>query len=299
MGLRPFVDLPVVQWCEPAEFTYHGIALAYDGGRYIYWLRGGGVPWFRRYDVLGDTHQGLPPAPWSAAQGSMLELDPSRNRLWAIQGNGGTGFAYYDLAIQAWTSVASLPAGSYFGSWIAHTCPSLRPGANDDHVYYAPANGSTALYRYSVSANAFTALASAPAGLGSGSCGVWAYNYDPDKIYVFRGGGYSDIYVYSISGNSWATLAYRPAAIGFSSGAHAVYDPEDNMIYVCPGEGTRSILRLNLATNELETFSRVPIAFYRDARRLALVKRGGAKFLYAFRGGDLVPYAVWRMPIYF
>ena len=126
MALRPFVDIPVVQWCEHTpDSQYHGTAVSYDGARYIYWLRGYNSSLFRRYDVRSDAHQYLPSAPWAAQQGAMLAHDPSRSRMWAIQGNGGTGFAYYDLATHAWTSVASLPVASNYGSWIVHTCPYL------------------------------------------------------------------------------------------------------------------------------------------------------------------------------
>ena len=300
MALRPFIDVPVVQWMEPTpDSQYHGTAVAWDGGRYIYWLRGYGTNWFRRYDVYGDTHQYLPPAPWGAFQGAMLAPDPSRGRLWAIQGNGGTGFAYYDLSSFAWASVASLPAASSWGSWIVHTCSSLHSGANDDHIYYAPANGSAALYRYSVSGNSFTALASAPAALGAGSVGVWVYNYDPDKILVIRGGVSRDIYLYSVSGNSWSAYSYKPAVFGFSTGTHAVYDPDANHVYICLNEGYRYIYRLDLAAGEMEPFCRLPLPYGREARRLALVKVGGCKFLYVFRGYDWLPYAVWRIPVYF
>jgi len=300
LRLRPFIDLPPVQWCEfTPESQYHGTCVAFDGGRFIYWLRGFNSNLFRRYDVVADTHQYLPGAPWNTYQGAMLALDPSRSRLWAIQGNGGTGFAYYNLVNHTWTSVASLPVASSWGSWIVHTCSNLYAGADDDKIYYAPANGSTAFYRYSISANAFTALASAPAGLGAGSIGVWVYNYDPDKILVIRGGGTTNIYLYSISGNTWSTYSYRPAVFGFSTGTFAVYDPDTNYVYISLNEGYRYIYRLKLETGDLEPFARLPLPYYREARRLALVRINGHKFLYVFRGHDGYPWAVWRIPVYY
>jgi hypothetical protein len=300
MALRPFMDLPVVQWCEfTPESMYHGTAVAYDLSRYIYWLRGYNSNYFRRYDVLGDVHQYLPGAPWNAQQGAHLIFDPSRNYFWAIQGNAGTGFAYYALGVNGWTSVAALPVAANYGSWILHTCSSLKSGANDDRIYYAPAYGSAAFYYYSISGNSFTALASAPAALSNGSIGIWPYNYDPYKIYVIRGGGTTTIYVYSISGNSWTTLTYYPAVFSFSTGTHAVYDPDTNRIYISLNEGYKYIYYLDLATNRLECFAKVPLPYYREARRLELVKYGNKKFLYIFRGYEYSPYAVWRIPIYF
>jgi len=300
MGLRPAIDIPIVQWMEPTpDSQYHGTAVVYDGSRYIYWLRGYNSNLFRRYDIFSDSHQYLPGAPWNAQQGAMLTLDPSRNWIWAIQGNGGTGFAYYNMATHSWTTRTSLPVASSWGSWIIHTCPSLKPGANDDHIYYAPANGSSAFYRYSISGNSFTALASAPAALGAGSIGVWIYNYDADKILVIRGGGSVDIYLYSISGNSWSTFSYRPAVFGFSTGTYAVYDPDANHVYISLSEGQRYIYRLDLSTEVLEPFARLPLTYGREARRLAIVKYGNYKWLYVFRGFEWAPFAVWRIPIYY
>jgi len=299
MSLRPVVDVPLVQWMEPTpESMGHGTAVVYDGSRYIYWLRGANTSSFRRYDIISDSHQYLASAPWNAQQGAMLALDPSRSRLWAIQGNGGAGFAFYSLSTHAWTSVASLPVTSSWGSWIVHTCPALKSGASDDHIYYAPANGSAAFYRYSISGNSFTVLAPAPGTLGAGSVGVWVYNYDPDKILVIRGGGMTDIYMYSISGSSWSTFTYRPATFGFGTGTHAVYDPDTNHVYICLSEWFRYIYRLDLSTGTMEPFARLPLSYVREARRLALVKYGNYKWLYVFRGHDGAPFAVWKVPIY-
>jgi len=300
MALRSYIDIPVVQWMEPTpDSQYHGTAVIYDGSRYIYWLRGYNSNYFRRYDVLSDSHQYLTGAPWNAQYGAMLELDPSRNRLWAIPGNASSGFAYYDLSTHSWTSVASLPVSSNYGSWIAHTCSSIVSSANDDRIYYAPANGSTSFYYYSISGNSFTALASAPGTLGAGSIGVWIYNYDPDKILVIRGGGTTTIYLYSISGNSWSTFSYTPAAFSFSTGTHAVYDPDTNYVYMSIGDGYRYIYRLNLSAGVLEPFARLPLTYGREARRLAIVRYGNYKWLYVFRGYEYAPYAIWRIPIYF
>ena len=300
MSLRPFVDLPVVQWCEGTpDSMYHGTSIAYDLNRYIYWLRGYNSNSFRRYNVLGDVHQYLSSAPWNAQYGAHLIFDPSKSYFWAIQGNAGTGFAYYNKNTDVWTSATSLPVASNYGSWICHTCSGLKGSANDDRIYYAPANGSSSFYYYSIAGNSFTSLTSAPGALSNGSIGIWPYNYDADKIYVIRGGSTTTIYVYSISGNNWATLTYYPASFSFSTGTHAVYDPGANRIYICLSEGYKYIYYLDLTTNKLECFAKVPLPYYREARKLELVQYGAKKFLYVFRGYETAPYAVWRIPVYF
>jgi hypothetical protein len=108
-----------------------------------------------------------------------------------------------------------------------------------------------------------------------------------------------DIYLYSISGNSWSTFTYRPATFSFSTGTYAVYDPDTNHVYICLSEGFRYIYRLDLSTGVMEPFARLPLPYYREARRLAIVKYGNYKWLYVFRGYEYAPYAVWRIPIYY
>jgi hypothetical protein len=64
-------------------------------------------------------------------------------------------------------------------------------------------------------------------------------------------------------------------------------------------EGFRYIYRLDLSTGTMEPFARLPLAYHREARRLAIVKYGDRKWLYVFRGHDGPPFAVWRIPIYY
>lgn len=265
--------------------------------KYIYWLRGYNSTTFRRYHIYADAHFYLTGAPWSVQQGGWLIYDPSRNRFWATQGNGGTGFAYYSPANASWSSVTSLPVAANYGSWIVHTCSSLKSNANDDRIYYAPAYGSSSFYYYSISGNSFSSLTSAPGTLSNGSNGVWVYNYDPDKIYVIRGGSSSTIYVYSISGNSWTTLTYYPASFSFTTGTSAAYDPVDNRIYLTLSEGYRYIYYLDLATNTMEVYTRLPLVYYREGKKIEVVNIGGRRFLYVFRGYEYTPYALWRIPI--
>jgi hypothetical protein len=69
-------------------------------------------------------------------------------------------------------------------------------------------------------------------------------------------------------------------------------------VYICLSEGYRYIYRLDLSTGTLEPFARLPLPYYREARRLAIVKYGNYKWLYVFRGYEYAPYAIWRIPIY-
>jgi hypothetical protein len=107
------------------------------------------------------------------------------------------------------------------------------------------------------------------------------------------------MYLYSISGNSWSTYSYTPASFSFSTGTHAVYDPDKNHVYICLNEGYRYIYRLDLNTATIEPFAKVPIPYYREARRLVLVKKDNTKFLYVFRGHEGSPFALWRIPVFF
>jgi hypothetical protein len=108
-----------------------GAALAWDGGEYIYALRGSdckGNPStdFRRYHIDADRWESLAPIPQPVDAGGSLVWDGGQS-LYAITGGGemfeqgGSAFYRYDLAAQQWEALPSLacPAGHYVGNRLA------------------------------------------------------------------------------------------------------------------------------------------------------------------------------------
>jgi len=135
---------------------------------------------------------------------------------------------------------------------------------NDDYIYLL-GNNSTAMYRYSLTANAWTTLAPTTARAAQPSSGMtanwingvtaadWLDESVPVSngryIYSFRGNGSQNLDVYDISLNTWVAQPYAPAndAIGSSGCAESI----GGFIYLMLGSGGRMI-KFNIATNTME-----------------------------------------------
>ena len=100
--------------------------------------------------------------------------------------------------------MANAPSNIRLGASMAY------PGSGDN-IYVIDGGGSTNFWRYSISGDSWSSLASPPATVDAGgSLASDGGNY----IYAFRGNSTTDFWRYSISANSWSTLSNTPAAVG-------------------------------------------------------------------------------------
>jgi hypothetical protein len=104
---------------------------------------------------------------------------------------------------------------------------------NDDFLYLL-GNNAVILYRYSISANIWSALtpgSARAAAPGAGMSAHWVHSA-PDAdwnaesnilngrfIYSFQGAGTGALHRYDIAANSWATITYSPGAETFNTGS--------------------------------------------------------------------------------
>ena len=138
---------------------------------------------------------------------------------------------------------------------------------NDDFIYYL-GSGAVTLYRYSISAGAWTTLtptaarAAAP-GVGMSGHWVWeatdaAWTNESDIrngrfIYSFRGTAGAVLDRYDIALNTWASaLTYAPATEVFGAGTKYVY--RNDNIY-SQKDATGRWFRYNVVTNEQDGWS--------------------------------------------
>ena len=130
---------------------------------------------------------------------------------------------------------------------------------NDDYLYLKTSGGGS-LWRYSISGNATTTLASttvSSAGfelhwVSSASDALWSSEnaiINGRRIYAFRGAGGAVLDVYDIPTNTWATVSWAPGADTFTTGSSYIDDA--GFIYV-QKDTTGRWLRLNLVTNEMD-----------------------------------------------
>lgn len=248
------IDLPVQTQLAylPYLNNYHSSGMETDGKRFIYHIPGYGQAAFYRYDTTSDTWQtlaSLPVAPSTSGYSSDLAYDYSKNRIYAIIG-GSSNFYYYDIEGNTWSvALAALPVMADAGAKIVHTCSYVDPTANDDYIYYIPANGSSRkLYRYSISGNAWTEMGTdiIPAAPSYGAGMYWGGLENPDIIYIIRGLATRTYYEYKISTNSCSVaLAFFGTTGVVGNGTIHGYDKKTGQLFWVES-GTKNILKSHL-----------------------------------------------------
>ena len=130
---------------------------------------------------------------------------------------------------------------------------------NDDYIYLKTSGGGT-LWRYSISGNATTSLATTSVAstgfalhwISSANDPLWSSEsaiINGRRIYAFRGTGTAVLDVYDIPTNTWTTIPWASGAELFTTGSSYVDDA--GFIYL-QKESTGRWFRLNVVTNEME-----------------------------------------------
>lgn len=141
---------------------------------------------------------------------------------------------------------------------------------NDDHIFLM-GNANVALYRYSISGNAWTTLSPGVARAGAPGAGaslihilasdsVWTTegaNLKGRYLYSLRGGGASAIDVYDIAANSWSAITYGPAQETFTTGTSGGYDG-NSRIYL-QKDATNRWFYFDVVRQELRPWATVPL----------------------------------------
>ncbi|MBW6467738.1 MAG: DUF11 domain-containing protein [Coriobacteriia bacterium] len=129
-----------------------GGAITTDG-TYLYVLQGDGKKGFYRYDVSANTWTAMAPTPANVSWGGALTSvdtngDGAIDSIYALQGDGKTGFWRYSIATNTWTAMAVTPGAVKAGGALT----------NDGQYIYALQGGTALFWGYSVADNAWTAL---------------------------------------------------------------------------------------------------------------------------------------------
>lgn len=113
---------------------------------------------------------------------------------------------------------------------------------NDDHVYYV-GSANAQMYRYSLSANTWTAVGTSRAG----NCGagvsityfpktgdaVWGNEnaiIDGRRLYSFRGGASANLDYFDIASSAWTAVTYAPGTETFTAGS--MYADDSDGVYI-------------------------------------------------------------------
>jgi N-acetylneuraminic acid mutarotase len=163
---------------------------------------------------------------------NLFGMNIYNRKIYCFGGNIGSdvisSIHIYDIDDDSWiTNSISLPAARYsFNSVINNDDVYIIAGADSSY------NSANTNYKYNITNNNFTTMASMPS-----SRAYAGYCVDGDNIYV--GGGaiststYSNMYIYSISGNSWTSGTSMP-----SSKRNIKFTPQNGNIYTFCGSTT-------------------------------------------------------------
>ena len=283
-------------WCNDKRGT----------NAFIYVLLGAASFW--RYSVQGNTWQQLAnPPTLSFAAGTAMTFDPSRGTagyVWltaALTASPWHMFAYYDVALNTWTSrtaVAGLAAAFGTDAHLSHTCTTYDAGG-DDNAIYLIGNNSTTWYKFSISGNSWTAYTGAqllPAAAGAGCSLHWAHGISTDRLYYFRGTATAALYYFTISTTTWSAIqTIVPATETFTIGTCAVNPAGGQYLYI-QKDATHRVYRLDLTALTIVAFVTIPyVSTAIVGDNLAYVTcTDGAQYLYYRRqtGAEL-----WRLLI--
>jgi len=138
---------------------------------------------------------------------------------------------------------------------------------------YVSQGGGTTFYKYSISANSWTPLATIPASISWGS--MMIRNGSDDSIYMLQGGGGTGFFKYSISANSWTALTVTPGAI--DKGAYMLRNAGDDNVYTMAGNGT-GFYKYSVTANTWATMAVLPGSASYGAM---MIRNGSEDYIYA------------------
>jgi hypothetical protein len=201
----------------------------------------------------------------------LAKVSTASNYIYAFYG-GSTSFTRYDISGNSWSGMTSAPATVGIGGALAYD--------GGDYIYAFRGGSTSTFWRYTITDNSWTTLASPPAPNTIGAGAALAYD-GSDYIYALRGNGSSAFWRYSISGNSWSTLANVPSTVG--DGGALAYDG-GNYIYALRGNSQNSFYRYSISGNSWSTMANLG-AGNRVGAGGSLAYDGG-DYIYALRGNN-------------
>ena len=221
---------------------------AYANG-YIYYPRSGNTNGFLRYSISLNTWTVLATTP-ALANETSIAFNANDNLLYMLRSAGTYDVWKFDPSIGA------------TGDWVGPQQVmnnTITMGTGSDLVWngvtgagayvYAIRGGTAGFYRYDMTANTWTAMASLPA--------VPTYDttcaYNGGYIYCPRGVNTTTFYRYTVASDTWATMTATPGTIGH--GGSTAYNASTNKVYMFRGNGTSNFYSTDVAVASWTTLA--------------------------------------------
>ncbi len=171
------------------------------------------------------------------------------------------------------------PAGSWSTGPMEMLPENVRGAASavvDDYLYVARGAGTTTFWRYNLVSQTWETLATAPAGVNTGS----SMSYDGGNfLYLVRGAGTNSFYRYDIQNNDWTTLVNLPS--NAQPGTDITYIG-NNQFAIMYG-GVREFYFFDASSNNFTGKQTYPVSSINDAG--AGLWYDGQDTIYAYQGG--------------
>ena len=222
------------------EFTYQSLStgsdVVFDGEKHLYYLQGGGYPYFARYAIADDPETGeavgtwksLSPTPVAASSGGNISYDPDTETILFFPGGSRNFFYRYDITSDTWSRLPDSPMTiGYGGSSIVYG-RYLYLQAGDSSAYFlrfdldnnswdTPARDVFSAHHYSYGSYY---------GFGGGTTMTQGGN---GNAYVVRGAYDTLFQRYNpVTGKS---EALAPLPIGAIDGSQVAYSASENAVY--------------------------------------------------------------------
>ncbi|NTU46069.1 hypothetical protein HGA88_00390 [Candidatus Roizmanbacteria bacterium] len=221
-------------------------SLVSDGSDIVYYLQGGGGI-VEQYQISTKKWTRLPNAPCTIYSGSVY----ANGAVYFACGNNTTLFFRYDSASLSWVRLADVPATvSAAGAQVASF-------DGTDTIYLLRGNGTTTLYKYTISTNTWaTESTTAPISFGGGWGATMIYDGagTTGNLYITRGNGWGNFYKYSLQSHTWSSLNSVP--VPPNSGAATIYD--NGKIYYIPGASTNRMFVYDVTSNQWVNGTKTP-----------------------------------------
>lgn len=205
----------------------------------------GNTSTFEEFDPATNTWVSLATTPTSYTDGTAMAAVGTD--VYFLDG-GALNLYKFDTITNSWTSTLTvIPGATVLGAGAS----IVYPGSGD-YLYVLKGNNTTEFYRYSISGNSWTTLASAPATVQAGGSMTMIGN----NIYAFRGNGSTAFYRYDTTqtpgSDSWTTLSGPPETI--AAGGSLATDTKgtpgtsDDVIYATRGNNTSTFWKYTPGT---------------------------------------------------
>ncbi|HVG57782.1 MAG TPA: hypothetical protein VNA24_04460 [Hyalangium sp.] len=224
----------------------------------IYALRGGGTTDFYRLDMNAGVWSQLAATPGPVNAGGALVginygTQSQRDRLYALQGGGSTSVWDYDVASNAWTTIAQVPEPVGDGGGIAS--PNI---GQEGTLELIAGGGSTRVHRLDVASGTWSTLGAAPAPVLAGGS---IFNLFNSCDYAFTGGGSTAFFSTGTLCTSAGSLAATPAPVMAGAGVTAapgLGGVQADWVFATRGGGTTDFWRYSISADSWSAMAATP-----------------------------------------